>query len=76
MDDGDYAYDCWKDKQLEAKHKADDKDDDKDDEDTTVPLPEPDYEDLVDLNWVPVNRAPFRDGVIEDRDCDYWNNLK
>ncbi len=32
MDDGDYAYDTWKDKQMEAE--------------------------------------------IEDRDCDYWNNLK
>ena len=31
-DDGDYAYDTWKDKQMEAE--------------------------------------------IEDRDCDYWNNLK
>jgi len=29
-----------------------------------------------DTNWVPCNHAPFHDGIIEDRDCDYWNNLK
>jgi hypothetical protein len=44
-------------------------------DDTTVPLPEPDYEDLEELNWVPANHAPYRNGEIQDRDCDYWNNL-
>jgi hypothetical protein len=24
-----------------------------------------------DLNWVPPTQAPY-----QDRDCDYWNNLK
>lgn len=39
------------------------------------PPEDPPEEDDDDTNWVPANHAPFHDGEIEDRDCDYWNNL-
>jgi hypothetical protein len=65
MDDGDYAYDCWKDKQLEKDHENDD------DDDTTQPTK---YGD----DWEPPTNAPYVEPTPEDlnKDCEYWERLE